>query len=347
MSLFNFKNSLVRELAWVMCSPNLLSPMLQSQRASDDIPLVWDADCRRYYQQFADQLQRLDQDPEPLHAWMATLKSPRLGIRFERYLEYWLHWITARTEDVISGLTINDPQPGGRTLGQLDFVWRDRHGSTQHWEAAVKYYLYWPAPGKSSASRHWLGPNANDSFEAKLTHLQQQQIPRAECKQVRHELQERDWDVVVHSALFLKGYLFYPLAEDGDDCETWRLGGGTRVIAPTTEVICRQRLSRAHLKGWWQKFPYSHLPRVSPQSRWLVLPKSDWLAPFAVFSEADLGDRGLELFNDDQLRHFCESHFTTSERAIMIVEMLDNGTYTHEISRAMVLDPSWPDLKNR
>jgi len=345
MSLFHFKNILVRELAWVMCSPNLLVPDKQSQRHADSLALVWDADCRAYFSRFQESLRQLDDDPRALQDWMAATASPRLGIRFERYLEYWLRWI-APAQEMLKGLTLHEQ--GGRTLGQMDFLWRDHDNHTRHWEAAVKYYLYWPGDsawtiGNGLATR-WLGPNANDCFEAKISHLLQHQIPIAHSEAAQQALAQRHWDSKVNSAVFLKGYLFYPLAEDDEKRETWRLGGQTKVIAPADHSVNGQCLSQAHLKGWWQKYPYTRLARVSPHSQWLVLPKQYWLAPFAVASQQTLDEMGLNLLDDGQLRRHCDAHFSTSQRSLMLLEILKKDNQLHEIARAMLLHPHWPNL---
>lgn len=353
MSLFHFKNLYVRELAWVMCSPNLLAPSRRSQRGELELPLVWDADCRGYYQQFLSRLEQLDQSPEDLLAWLANLRSPRLGLRFEHYLHYWLRWIAPHSDALCHGLTLNEPGPGGRTLGQLDFLWRDQNGLTQHWEAAVKFYLYWPnMPAWHDANgeaAQWLGPNANDCFEAKLTHLRQRQLPIAASETARQALQQGNWSLPAHSAAFVKGYLFYPLAADNvsESTATWRLGGETRVIAPSSNAILEQPLSRAHLKGWWQHFSAQQLrmPRVSPHSQWLVLPKQYWMAPLCAPSVADLAALQLSLFDDQQLQQFAQSHFQHSPRSLMIVEMKNEPESVYEISRGMLTHPEFPFLR--
>jgi len=345
MSLFHFKNIAVRELAWVMCSPNLLAPAKHSALGGEGLPLVWDADCRAYYQRFYNALCALDHHPQALHDWLQGVKSPRLGIRFERYLEYWLRWIVARETDVLKGVSLRDSSAQGRTLGQLDFVWRDDSNNTRHWEAAVKFYLYYPK-GKTEREIHsyWLGPSANDSLEAKIAHLIEHQIPIGNSPVADRELALRHWTAPLVSAAFLKGYLFYPLAELSSEQDTWRLGGATRVMAPHQQTVLEQQLSRAHLKGWWVRFPYAALPRVASQSRWLILPKRYWLAPFRVESAADLQALGLRLFDDLQLQHHCETQFSDSQRSLMVLEMLATQDACHEIARGMILHPLWPEF---
>jgi len=352
MSLFHYKNLYVRELAWVMCSPNLLVPTRRSQRSALELPLVWDSDCRAYYQRFASRLDQLESDPSELLEWLSDLKSSRIGLRFEHYLHFWLRWIAPGADAVCKGLTLTDTATSGRTLGQLDFLWRDSSGATQHWEAAVKFYLYWPfSPvwqSKDGDTAQWLGPNANDCFEAKLTHLRQRQIPIAASEIAQQTLQQSRWSLPAHSSAFVKGYLFYPLADASsqtqDAMATWKLGGETRVLAPAASEISAQPVSRAHLKGWWQAYPIQHLPSVSPHSQWLVLPKLYWLAPVTVASRRELERLSLELFDQAQLMRYCDSHFQASQRSLMIVEMKTDGAGLHEISRGMLTHPSFPFL---
>ena len=345
MSLFNFKNILVRELAWVMCSPNLLVPARQSLRHDNVLPLVWDADCRCYYQAFLAELQKLDQHPAALQAWMSSLTSTRLGIRFERYLAFWLSWIVPQASDLLPSVTLYQEETSGRTLGQLDFLWRDQERLSRHWEAAVKFYLYHPQQsGQQRDAAQWLGPNANDSFEAKLTRLLQHQIPIAQSAAAQRVVQARQWDLPLHSSVFLKGYLFYPVTTADADTASWRLGGDTRVLAPASEEVCGQRLSRAHLKGWWQQFPYRALPQVAPDSHWLVLPKRLWLAPLSL-AKVDCAEQELSLYNTAQLQQYCESHFSRSQRSLMVAEMRQKHGQIHEIARGMLVHPDWPNLR--
>lgn len=339
MSLFHFKNPLVRQLAWVMCSPNLLAPLIKSERQSDTPELVWDASCRQYFQRFQQQLMQLEQHPEPLQAFMQGSRSPRLGIQFERLLEYWLRWIAGDERNLQSNLVLQ--RPGDQTLGQLDFVWRE-NGQTWHWEAAVKFYLY-HAGGETE---HWLGPNANDSFEAKLQHLMQHQLPVAQSELARQCLAETPFSEP-RSALFLKGYLFYPLADAAaDPAHTMRLGANTLVRRADSERVLSLPLSAAHLKGWWQHYPYLGLPRVSEHSSWLPLPKSHWLGP-QCFDARQLQQLKLAPLDETGLAAYCATHFERSQRALMLLEMLPKHECYYEISRGMLVAPAWPNLEKR
>jgi hypothetical protein len=336
MSLFHFNNPLVRQLAWVMCSPNLLAPLKKSERRANAPELVWDISCRQYYQRFQDQLLRLDQDPTVLQEFMRGCGSPRLGIQFECLLEYWLRWIVAEPQDLQTGLVLQ--KPGEQTVGQLDFVWHDAE-QAWHWEAAVKFYLY--HPGLSQPN--WLGPNANDSFESKLNHLIQHQLPVAHGELARQLFADTRF-AQLRSALFLKGYLFYPLAQDpADPAASVRLGGNTRAYPARSQQVIGMPLSAAHLKGWWQHFPYRSMPRVSTNSAWLVLPKSLWLGP-QCFEPQQLQQQGLQLLDDNALQTYCGTHFKDQQRALMILEMTEKHGRYYEISRGMLVAPTWPDL---
>jgi len=77
----------------------------------------------------------------------------RVGRYFEQLVHYWLCYVRG-VELLGAGLQIRD---GKRTIGELDFVYRDEHGTVVHCEVSVKFFLHHPRAGTSD----FPGPNAS------------------------------------------------------------------------------------------------------------------------------------------------------------------------------------------
>jgi len=137
----------VRDLVWAINSP----PLLRSD-GSDHVPgLNPDAI-----------------DPEHLTAFCAERSEHRVGHYFENLIHYWLKHIR-RVEIIAHRLPVRDEE---KTLGELDFIFRDEAGRLVHWEVAVKFYLV----TAEDPPRH-LGPNTSDSLARKALRLRQHQLP--------------------------------------------------------------------------------------------------------------------------------------------------------------------------
>lgn len=247
----------VRDLAWTMLSPSLLSEAPQCQRH----PLSasrWS----REPELLADWLQQQDADPSVLEAWLSLHSTRRLGLYYERLWQYAL----SHAPD-IQLLAANLPiRQNGTTLGELDLLFCDDDG-VHHLELAVKFYL---GTGKGDGSQHaqWLGPGSHDRLDLKLAHLCQHQLPLGSQPATRAVLAELTGRAV-HSSFWLGGYLFQP----------WPLGckppGGANL-----HVLGGRWLRHAD----WQRFV-----RQSPDSVWQPIARAAWLAP-ARLSAAERWD---------------------------------------------------------
>ena len=85
-----FKHPLVRQLAFAVASPNILSALpseLDIQHTFHFHPSqIW----QQHFQTYLPRLKQLDQGPKELEDFMAQLKSTRLGLRFEMFMWFWL-----------------------------------------------------------------------------------------------------------------------------------------------------------------------------------------------------------------------------------------------------------------
>src|SRR3990167_2119469 len=103
----------VRDLAWTLIAPPLLSDALWPQRH----PLAA-SDWAQVPEQLADWLQRLDQDPSALDAWLARASNRRLGLYYEKLWQFALQ-AAPGVELLAANVAIRQ---GGQTLGEMDLL---------------------------------------------------------------------------------------------------------------------------------------------------------------------------------------------------------------------------------
>lgn len=200
---FLFRHPLVRELAFCIASPPLLAhwPASLAHHANQfisaqDIVLP---DYQFWQQQFVNylpRLQQLDIHPQQLEQHISSLRSRRLGIRFEHLLAFWLQDNTYHPFTLLGqGIKRMD---GQRTVGEIDFLILNQDTQhIEHWEVAIKFYL-----GESHLNpEHWLGANRRDSLDRKLNHI---------CLHQFHVTHTDEHAIDVRRAI-IKGRLYYPV----------------------------------------------------------------------------------------------------------------------------------------
>lgn len=234
----------VRDLAWSLGSPPLLSP--QDSAAHWPAP-AWYAEILA---DFHPHLLQLDSAPQPLLDLLARRKDRRLGSYFETLWHYWLQH-NPRYRLLEANLPVRD---GSRTLGEFDLIVADRRsGKTLHWELALKFYL---GQDDTADPANWWGPGRRDRLAVKTAHLLLHQTRLAELPQARRLLAARGLHIDA-SLVILKGRLFYPA------------GSPQHPVSGSCS---------AHLRGNWLNA--SQLAQQEPR-RWQVLEKQQWLAPLA------------------------------------------------------------------
>jgi len=127
-----FKNREVRDLAWTIVSPPLVSGDL------NDTHWWCFEDCLTEFNDCLSELKALDKHPDPLIQHLSTLKNQRLGSIFEGYVGYWLK-ISPNYREIKQNIQIIEDN---HTYGEIDFLIEDLHThETIHLEVAVKFYL--------------------------------------------------------------------------------------------------------------------------------------------------------------------------------------------------------------
>lgn len=210
--------------------------------------LLWVVNCPSFVQgpQVAEAhtLASEQVDAEHLAAFLRShdgQASHRVGRYFEQLLHYWLAHVRS-VEVVASGLQVKD---GKRTIGEIDFLYRNETGELVHCEASVKFFLHLAGHGPSE----FPGPNATDNYELKTAKLFDKQL----------RLSEIHVPQVQHREAFVKGIMFY--RSDGE-----------AAVAP-------ERLPDDHLRGRWIR--ESEVDALASQDGavFSVADKPHWLAP--------------------------------------------------------------------
>ncbi len=247
MNINSFTHRCVRDLAWVIASPPLVSGVFE---IGGHHTQWWDdAMCLQEFTDCLPALQALDQDPQALINHLDSIKSKRLGLRFEGLISFWLSAISPNFKLLAQNIQLNEisGDTRTRTIGEVDFIIQNiRSGKVIHLEVAVKFYL---GTAPFDDPYRWFGTNTQDQLGKKLDHLKhhQTQLLLQHLEQVKFSIDERQ--------CFIKGRLFYPLQ-------------------PEASIKAPKGIADTHLRGH-----YLYYQEKDIQSRFYVpLEKSEWLA---------------------------------------------------------------------
>ena len=242
-----FNDPAVRDLAWLLFSPDLLSA------SHAGAPLAC-AVAHDKFEATLSWLAALDKNPAALHVQAYKPSLKRLGLYAEALLEYFLrHGPGARL------IAANVPlRASGQTLGEVDFLLQHHSGERLHWELAVKFYLHVGEGEGAPRLSDYVGPNLQDRFDLKHDRLLKHQLGLS----ARDEFASLGFDGPWRAELFVKGRLFYRR-------------GSTPM--PPREV------ADDHLRGWWMTV--SEWRELKRDELFAVVPRLAWLAERAISTE--------------------------------------------------------------
>ncbi len=247
MNINSFTHRCVRDLAWVIASPPLVSGVFEI--AGSQTQWWDDAMCLQEFTDCLPALQLLNQDPRALIAYLDGIKSKHLGLRFEGLISFWLSAISPNFKLLAQNIQLNEisGDTRSRTIGEVDFIIQNNHSEKViHLEVAVKFYL---GTAPFDDPYRWFGTNTQDQLGKKLDHLKhhQTQLLLQHPEQIKFSIDERQ--------CFIKGRLFYPLKAEA----------GIKTPKGTAD---------AHLRGH-----YLYYQKKGVQSGFYIpLEKSEWLA---------------------------------------------------------------------
>ncbi len=257
-----FKNRCVRDLAWVIASPPLVSGVFERNGQQTQ---WWTHEmCSQEFTRCLPALRILDQNPQALIAHLKSIKSKRLGFYFEGLIAFWLSEISPNFMLLARNIQLNEiaGDTQSRTIGEVDFIIKEvESGKLIHLEVAVKFYLGTPP---YEDPYRWFGTNTHDQLGKKIEHLQhhQTQLLLKHPQQVDFTIDERH--------CLLKGRLFYPFATDQ-----------SKPLEP-------KGVADTHLRGCY----YQHADSNDSNffNKIVPLEKSEWLAELI---DSDIADRDI------------------------------------------------------
>ncbi len=305
MNALKLKNQTVRDLAWMLFSPPLIT-----LPADSNIRVLWPLrDLGR--EPLADWLRGIDENPDALEAHLSTAKSPRLGIYFESLCAYFFSNYPGFTL-IAQNLQVNRILGASekKTLGEFDFIVQHQQ-QFLHIETAVKFYLGTGTAPQHNQTNFWIGPNANDRLDKKVGRLLDHQLVLADWPEGQEVLTKMKVPNV-SKCLLMPGYLFYP---ERDTC-------------PTPDDVHQD-----HNRGRWITFSraISLLEQTaSDKDQWCVLDKRLWLT-LAKIKEGETSLQDAALMKETLKTYFSEQNAIDNSRihALKKARLKHNPRLTH------------------
>lgn len=308
-----FKHQSVRDLAWAVSSPPVISQPSQSCLWPD---ARW---YRRVYEESLPWLHKIDEDPSELVALFENQKDRRLGKVFE---SLWFYWFShhPRYEMIESNIQII---VDGETLGEIDFIVLDKVTKQMvHWEVAVKFYL---GVGETSEMSNWYGPNCHDRLDIKVRHMMQRQSMVGKDQRVRQWLKQKGL-FIDQCAVILKGRLYYPWNSLMEN--SVQDAGQLKPQDLLTNLRSPPQCSSNHMFSWW--FNESQFDREFDNKQCFVpLIKQGWMENISTFSEDDLYTKN-SLFK------------TISDNKLRLPLQVQICNPCHSWDRVFLVDEKWP-----
>lgn len=234
----------------------------------------------------------LDQQPKVLHTWLQSTTFQRLGSYAEKLLNFWLTH-APHCELVAANVPVCE---AGRTLGEYDFLVRI-NGEPLHIELTCKYYFM-----AGNGPHTLLGLNLKEYWLEKQQKLSAQLTLASRA--AGQQALPAGFDSP-HSVSVVRGTLFY-------HDQPWLTGP----------------LSGLQWNGWWRRAT-EDWPVTNNQSRWLLLPRLQWLSPARTLSSTvSLDDLRVQL------------NETASAQMIAECEARPDGSW-HEIARGVIVPDSF------
>ena len=252
-----YRRPYVRDLAYALACPNVLTQWLDfaphenTQAISVHSASFWQAQFEAYEQR----LTELDttNDYQALTRYLLKRPSPnRLGFHFEGLLSFWLEDGFARKLHPYETLANNVQLFNGKqTTGEIDLIlYNHQDKLVEHWELAIKFFMG-SAPFEPV---NWVGINANDNLQRKMTHMQTKQFRTVWIDTENHGQVKIDKRYGI-----IKGRFFLPIDTSNFNYPTWLTPSFPmhewcdKNDISTLAIIDTTQLRAAHYIEWFTK----------------------------------------------------------------------------------------------
>jgi len=254
-------------------------------------------------------LEDLQQNPSGLEKMVAALDAEiPIGKRFESFIRFWLEHGPS-FELIASNVQVFR---GDRTLGEFDFLCRDRlSGASLHIEAACKYYLGY---ANRSSWEYWAGPNREDRLSDKMARFTSQfgieESPEGSATLKRLGIQH------CQRLLFLKGMFFHHV-----------------------DALHRHKspqCSGSHYRSGWYLFE-NELEEYFPGGEdWILPERQHWLRTYHTGSPGSQGTKNTINSREATLDNIRRG-LLLRKKAVMACRLEKCGNLYQEESRGFIL----------
>ena len=304
----SFNHRCVRDLAWVIASPPLVSGCFE--RDSHHVQWWSYEQCQSEFSDCLPRLKQLDKNPQDLLDHLNTIKSKRLGLYFEGLIGFWISSISPNFKLLAQNIQLHEiaGDTRSRTIGEIDFIIRDtQRDKVIHLEVAVKFYL---GTAPLADPYRWFGTNIQDQLGRKVDHLKhhQTQLSLQHTKQLPFSIDERQ--------CFIKGRLFYPHS-----------------MQNVTDITIPHGVAHNHLRGYY--YFYDECDEADPFCLSMALDKSQWLAELTSQDIAHLAEK-------KSLQSITKKNIAVEDRArcYALLRQNESGKY-EETKRFFCLPPAF------
>jgi len=286
----------VRDLVWVANSSSLLtvSGGMTSTGAHNE-PFCVASD--------QSSLNQSEVDADHLQDFLAKNPYDTVGRYFESLVYYWIKYIRG-----LEVLVCNEQiKRAGRTIGEIDLVFRNEQDQLVHWETAVKFFLHFPQP--HSFSSDYVGPNSRDTLDRKINHLFGHQLKQSLDGPINADFREA----------FVRGCIFYHPSN----------------LSPDRK---HSRLHAAHLRGRW--IHSSEVNKLPQPGNWnyRLMRKPHWLA---------MTLNQMPAIPSMEIDRWVEQQFEHSDRPVMLCTDRSTGNLDGAADRIMIVSDQWPSYSKK
>ena len=286
----------MRDLMWVANSPSLLAvsgEMTSTGTRNEPFSVASDQPSLNQSQIDADHLRGF------------FLKNPHntVGRYFESLVYYWIKYVRG-----LEVLVCNEQiKRSGRTVGEIDLVFRNEQDRLVHWETAVKFFLHLPQP--HSFSSDYVGPNSRDNLDKKINHLFGHQLKQSLDGIIKIDFREA----------FVRGCIFYHPSNPSPDQK-------------------HGRLHAVHLRGCW--IHSSEVNELPQPGNWnyRLMRKPHWLAMIPT---------QLPAIPSMEIDRWIKQHFEYSDRPVMLCTDRLKESVDGEAERIMIVSDQWPSYSKK